>query len=254
MDTTEKAFYSAFLIGWVIIGLILAFFLYSIIRQQKRYRLLAQAKINAEITTLENERKRIASDLHDEVGPLLSAVKLQINHLEGMNEAQQGLIERSSGYIDDVIKKMREISNDLLPNILVRRGLEVAVESFLEKLQSGTTTQIECSIILSKRLPLDLEVNIYRIIQEITHNTLKHAQASRFRIELTEHNGFVRLATADNGVGFKADVYNRSESGLGLLNLQSRSDVMGGEFNCSTSPGKGTRYLFDIPLQTLPSA
>ncbi|HSK13338.1 MAG TPA: histidine kinase, partial [Phnomibacter sp.] len=177
MDTTEKAFYSAFLIALSIVGLILFYFLVSIIRQQRRYRNLAKAKISAEITTLENERKRIASDLHDEVGPLLSAVKLQINHLEADDDHQRKLVERSSAYIDDVIKKMREISNDLLPNILVRRGLGVAVEDFLDKLRGGTSTKIEAEIDLPERLPMDVEVNLYRIVQEITHNTLKHAKA-----------------------------------------------------------------------------
>jgi len=250
MDTSEKAFYSAFLIALAIVAIILVFFLISIIRQQRRYRNLAQAKINAEITTLENERKRIAGDLHDDIGPLLSAVKLQINHLHSDDDLQKKLVEKSSNYIDDVIKKMREISNDLLPNILVRRGLAVAIEEFLENLRSGTDTKIESSIQLQERLPMEIEVNIYRIIQEVTHNTLKHAKASRFRIELTKKGKLLTLATADDGVGFSEQVHQRKESGLGLLNLQSRTDVLGGEFHCETAPGKGTRYLFEIPIKS----
>ena len=248
MDPSEKAVYSAFLIALGIVGAVLLFFLISIVRQQRRFRKLAKAKINAEITTLEKERKRIAGDLHDEIGPLLSAVKLQITHLESADDHQKKLVEKSSQYIDDVIKRMREISNDLLPSILVRRGLAVATEDFLNKLKTGTTTQITYELTLNERLPLDMEINIYRIIQEITHNMLKHSKAGKFKVELQMADGKVRLATADDGIGFTEEVKWKKESGLGLLNLHSRTEVLGGEFFSQSAPGKGTQYLFEIPL------
>jgi signal transduction histidine kinase len=248
MDTSEKEFYSAFLIVLAISGLILLYFIISIIRQHRRFKNLAKAKIFAEITTLERERKRIAGDLHDEIGPLLSAVKLQINHLEADDDQQKGMIEKSSLYIDDVIRRMREISNDLLPSILVRRGLKVAIEDFLEKLKPGTDTNIETDISLTERLPIEIEINLYRMVHEIAHNALKHAKATRFRLEMGINEGKIRLATADNGVGFSENVHTSKESGLGLLNLQSRTEVMGGEIFCETAPGKGTKYILEIPL------
>jgi signal transduction histidine kinase len=251
MDTSEKAFYSAFVIALTIVGGILIFFVFSIIRQHKRYRILAKAKIKAEIGTLENERKRIASDLHDEVGPLLSAVKLQINHLESDNEHQHNLVKKSSGYIDEVIKKMRDISNDLLPSILVRRGLAVAVEDFLEKIRPGANLKMEAEINLPERLPLEMEINVYRVIQEITHNALKHSKASRFRIELRKTKNLLQLATADDGVGLPGNIESRKEASHGLLNLQSRADVLGGHLHCQSQPGKGTRYLLEIPIAEL---
>lgn len=246
MDAYEKEVYSAFLIALGITGILLLFFLVSIIRQQRRFRRLAKAKISAEIATLEKERKRIAGDLHDEVGPLLSAIKLQINHLHDADE-QDMVIQKSSRYIDEVIGKMREISNDLLPSILVRRGLGAAVEDFLEKLRSGTETVIECDIALKDRLPEEIEVNLYRVIQEITHNTLKHARAKRFRIELKIAENKLILATADDGIGYTEEVKNKKETGLGLLNLQSRTEVMGGELFVKTAPGRGTGYVIEIP-------
>jgi signal transduction histidine kinase len=249
MDTTEKAFYSALLIALGIVGVILLFFIISIIQQQRRYRAMALAKINAEITTLENERKRIASDLHDEVGPLLSAVKLHINHLDkSEGEQQKELIVKSSLYIDEVIKKMREISNDLLPNILIRKGFPAAAEDFLTKVTKGSGLKVTFESDLQERVALEKEVNLYRIVQEIVHNTMKHAKASEIQIKVSKSEGRVILATADNGVGLPGNVHQRKEAGLGLLNLQSRTDVMGGELSFKTAPGKGTSYLFEIPL------
>jgi Signal transduction histidine kinase len=137
MDSKEKELYTAILIATLIIAAILLYFIFSYYMVSKNNRSLSKAKISAEITTLENERKRIASDLHDDVGPLLSAIKIQINHLDGQNEAEAALIRKSSKYIDDIIKRMREISNDLLPNVLIRKGLAAAIQDFLGKMNDS---------------------------------------------------------------------------------------------------------------------
>jgi signal transduction histidine kinase len=248
MDPNEKAIYSALTISFIIIGVILIYFLVSILRQQKRYRKLSKAKISAEITTMENERRRIAADLHDDVGPLLSAIKLHINHVDSTDEEQKKLLAKSSGYIDEVIQKMREISNELLPNILVRRGLSIALNDFIRKLNDSNGLQIEFESDLKERLPEQVEINLYRIVQEIVHNSIKHSKANRLKIELRSYPNKIVLATADDGVGFLENPNQKKESGLGLLNLQSRTDMMGGDLSCLSQIGKGVRYLIEIPL------
>lgn len=248
MDPQEKELYTSILIASVIIAAILAYFIISIIWQQKKYRNLAKAKVNAEITTLEKERKRIASDLHDDVGPLLSAIKIQINHIEGHSDEEQKLIVKSSKYIDDIIQKMREISNDLLPNVLVRKGLSAAIEDFIGRMPA-TEMSVEFNCPNDIRVASNIEVNIYRLVQEIVHNTVKHAQASKLKIELIITEKHIRLASADNGKGFDYNEMIRKNGSLGLLNLQSRTEMMGGDFDFTSEKGKGTRYLFEIPLK-----
>jgi signal transduction histidine kinase len=248
MDPHEKELYHSLLIVVAIVAAILGYFIISIIRQQQRYRLLTQQKIKAEITTLENERRRIAADLHDEVGPLLSAVKLQINNVEGNDDFDRDLIQKSSMHIDDIIKKMREISNDLLPNILVRKGLVAAIQDFVSKIKSASNIQIDFQHNEAMRFDTASEVNIYRIAQEIIHNAIKHSRASRLVIQLQLTEKIVKLASEDNGLGFDIDEVRKTKGGLGLLNLQSRTDVMGGEFHFESAKGKGTKYLFEIPL------
>jgi signal transduction histidine kinase len=248
MDPREKELYNSILIVVAVIAAIMVYFIISIIRQQRRYRRLTQQKIKAEITTLENERRRIAADLHDEVGPLLSAVKLQINNIDGAGKEEQAIIEKSSIYIDDVIRKMREISNDLLPNILVRKGLVAAVQDFIGKLRSASDIVIDFQHNEPMRFETATEVNMYRIVQEIIHNAVKHSRARHLKIQLQMTDKLLRLATEDDGVGFDLDEIRKTKGGLGLLNLQSRTDVMSGEFSCETDKGKGTKYLFEIPL------
>ena len=248
MDPHEKELYNSILIVVAVIAAILIYFIISIIRQQRRYRVVTQQKIKAEITTLENERRRIAADLHDEVGPLLSAVKLQINNIDGQDELETELIKKSSMHIDDIIRKMREISNDLLPNVLVRKGLVSAIEDFLSKLKNSAGLEIEFEHNEPVRFETSVEVNVYRIVQEIVHNAIKHSGASHLQIRLQVTQSMLRLATEDNGNGFNPDEVRKTKNGLGLLNLQSRTDVMSGDFHCESETGKGTRYLFEIPL------
>jgi two-component system, NarL family, sensor kinase len=92
------------------------------------------------------------------------------------------------------------------------------------------------------------EINIYRILQEILHNTIKHAKATCLIMRMTVENNRLIIVTADNGQGFDYFTKSREVSGLGLRNLQSRAEVLGGEVACSSEPGKGTMYTFEIPV------
>lgn len=248
MDTQEKIFYNSLLIVVIIVGIVLLYFIVTIIRYQRRSLRLHKEKIRAEIDTLENERKRIASDLHDELGPILSAVKLQINNLESSNSDDKALIEKSSLHIDTIIKRLREISNNLMPNTLVRKGLAKAIEEFIESNSQAYKIQIKLFCEDELQLGPDREINIYRIVQEIVHNTVKHAKASVLVIRLAKENGRLVLFTADNGMGFDYIARSRDNTGLGLRNLQSRAEIMGGELTCISEPGKGTNYTLEIPL------
>lgn len=248
MGTKEQDLYQSLLIVAGIVGIILVYFIITIIRYQRKSLRLNKEKIRAEIDTLENERRRIASDLHDELGPLLSAVKLQINNLETDLPEDKNLIEKSSGHIDNIIKKLREISNNLMPNTLLRKGLKKALEELAETCQQTFKIEVRFTCEQELKLSQDKEINIYRIVQEIIHNTVKHAVADCLVIRITEENNRLFLVTADNGKGFDFFTKSRENSGLGLRNLQSRAEVMGGEMACSTSAGKGTMYTFEIPV------
>ena len=248
MDTPEKEYYDALIAVVIIVGIVISYFIITAIRYQRRSLRIHKERIRAEIDTLENERKRIAADLHDELGPLLSAVKLQINNLETLDPGDLQIIGKSSQYIDSIITKLREISNDLMPNTLLRKGLKNAIVEFIDNSQD--TYKLPVKFICEQDLALaqDKEINLYRIVQEITHNTLKHAKATMLIIKISIQDDRLFLMTADNGVGFDYFSKIRDNSGLGLRNLQSRTEVMGGEFNCVSTPEKGTAYTIEIPL------
>ncbi len=248
MDPKEKEFYNALLIASAIIGVLLIYFIASIIRQQRKNQRLSKNKIQAEIITLENERKRIASDLHDELGPLLSTIKFQIGHLNPDSSIDKNLMLKSSEHIDTIIKRMREISNDLLPNVLERKGLVLAIRDFINQTETQNGLKVIFEHQINCRFKTDIELNIYRIIQEIIHNTIKHANATILRIQLKADEQVLQLLTADNGKGFDYEEIIRYKKGLGLLNLQSRTEIMRGDFKVSSAINKGTSYIFEIPI------
>jgi two-component system, NarL family, sensor kinase len=230
-----------------ILGSTIAFFVFSIVRQQRKVSKWQQARIAAEINTLENERKRIAADLHDELGPMLSAIKLQINHLEPSDDTETAILEKSSSQIDGIIQRFREISYDLLPNTLVRKGFIKATEEFIGKLKILHTLKIDFSSDGFSLSP-EREVNLYRVVQEIIHNTIKHAKASTLTINISKKNKTILLQTCDNGIGFNYTEKSLMAKGLGLLNLQSRAELLGGQLIVVTQPGSGTMFEIEIPV------
>jgi signal transduction histidine kinase len=234
-------------IASIIITTIIIFFVIAIVMQQRKVSKWQQARIAAEINTLEAERKRIASDLHDELGPQLSAIKLQINHLEPSTEMETIVLEKSSVQIDNIIQRFREISYDLLPNTLVRKGFIKATEEFISKLKTLQTLNI---IFTSDDFSLEpaQEINLYRMLQEIIQNTIKHSRATTLQIQILKKDKSILLQTKDNGVGFNYNEKSLEAKGVGLLSLQSRGQILGGQLIVITQPGEGTMFQLEIPL------
>lgn len=247
MHTTEEQFYTAVVVAVVALGVIIIVFIATMIRHQRRNARLNKMKIRTEINMLEKERKRIATDLHDELGPILSAVRIQINHLSLDKPADKKIVEFANKHIDDILAKTREISYNLLPNTLVRKGLVKAVQEYISKLRETHKLIIDF-IGADIELPIETSINIYRIIQEIIHNTIKHADAVKLIITLQKNGNKLVLMTSDDGAGFDYEKRVESSEGLGLISLQSRAEVLNAKFNFRSIPGYGTQYVIEIPL------
>lgn len=239
--------FNAVLISAVILILIISFFIISIVREHRKVVKWQQARIAAEVNTLENERKRIADDLHDELGPLLSAIKLQINHLEPTDETETAVLAKSSEQIDSIIQRFREISYDLLPNTLVRKGLVKATEEFISKLKPVHPLNISFTYCDFTLVP-EREINLYRILQEIIHNTVKHARATSLSISIQKQHKMLQIKTKDDGIGFNYSEKKQIAKGLGLLSLHSRVELLGGQLIVTSQPGSGTIFEIEMPL------
>jgi two-component system NarL family sensor kinase len=248
MDTKETTIYQAILMAAGIIGSIIIFLVISLIRQHRRRLRLYRSKVETEITTLENERTRIAADLHDELGPLLSAVKFKPSGIHPSLAEEEKLIDQSNIHIDAIILKMRQVANDLMPNILLRKGAVYAMDAFSNYITANFKLEIQFVAAGIPELPQDKAIHLYRIFQEIVHNTLKHAQAKKLNIRLfTEGNNLV-LLTQDNGIGFNYENIAGESPGLGLHNMESRTEMLKGNMVITSKPGIGTQVHIKIPL------
>lgn len=200
-----------------------------------------QEMIKNTVQAQEKERKRIAQDLHDEVGAMLSVVKLNINRLEkkSSGEIPKNLVHETKAYIDDVITQVRRISRALLPPSLEKLGLFNAIEELAKWVNKSNQIQVECfKSGETYRLNIKNEMAAFRIVQELLNNALKHSEASQIVVKTRFSNNYLAISVADNGVGF--EVNNLEQRGLGLKNLQSRSELINASFKMKSAPQKGT--------------
>jgi signal transduction histidine kinase len=231
-----------------VVAIIIVYFFVSIIRYHRRYMKLQREKIFAEITIRENERKRIAGDLHDSLGPLLSAVKLNISSVDVETAADREVLEKTGGYLDEIIGSMRRISHDLLPSTLERRGLLEAIREFLLQVKNKQSVNIQLYVVKEISVPKEKEIHIFRMIQEIVHNTIKHAHAHNLQIGFSEEGGHLLCLTKDDGQGFDKEKVLAGSLGLGLRSLESRCEILNGVLTLDSVPGGGTNYFIKIPV------
>lgn len=249
MHTNEETTITLAIIAAGVLGVILLYFLFTMIRQQKKTRQLHLDNIQAEIRALERERQRIASDLHDDLGPLLSAVKFKINAVDAPGEGDKELIEKASQHIDESISRIREISFDLMPSALNRKGLIAAIEELIPKTEKIFPIKIHFKHSGDINLKPELMINIYRMVLEVIQNTIKHSNASVLFLNLAMEEKKIDFKSEDNGVGFNLEEIKQKSNGLGLKNLFSRAEVMQGELSIDTRPGKGVSYHLIAPIK-----
>ncbi|MGE5315566.1 MAG: histidine kinase [Acidobacteriota bacterium] len=201
---------------------------------------------------VEKERTRIAREVHDELGQSLTALKMDCMWLERhFAESQQELKARTrmmSQLIDDTIKTVRRISTELRPEMLDDLGLAATIEWQLQEFEKRTG--ITWSLDLRPKeleVPDPMNTAVYRVFLETLTNIARHAQASAMSVELHADESEVRLRVQDNGVGITPEAVMRSSS-LGLLGIRERVGFLGGSFEITGAPGKGTTVEIRIPI------
>jgi two-component system NarL family sensor kinase len=250
MYTEQTKIYIAILVSLALIVAILVLFIVTIIKHQKKLAGSYKRQIQAEIITLEDERKRMAADLHDDLGPFLSSMKLQLNLLNTTDPEDKEVVNELTQGLQTIIQKVRETSNDLIPSVLTRQGLITAILAFCDKLNSLQTIRIntEISVTNSPFTP-DKELHIYRILQEAINNCVKHSGATMFSLRLFQTEQFFVLEMWDDGKGFDLKRVTKDSFGLGLKNILTRTDLLKGDVYLDTEPGKGLYYKIKLPIK-----
>lgn len=200
---------------------------------------------------LEQERNRIAADLHDRLGSMLSTVKLYFKAAEQTSQASTGAKLNEAGQLlDESIQEVRRISHNMVSGVLMKFGLVAAIEDLQKNLNS--TGQVNCKLSifgLQNRLPAGLEVPVYRILQELVNNTLKHAKATEINIQLNRFDDLLNMVVEDNGIGFNPS--SLTAEGMGLANIRARLNHLRGTLNIDSGLGNGSTFIIDVPLNEL---
>ncbi len=200
---------------------------------------------------IEEERQRIAKDLHDSVGQNLSLTRILIHKIEtGNGSVKKEDYNKVNGLVDDVIKEIRKISYDLKPRVLDEMGLAPALTALCSDISEQTGLQIITDIKeTDSRLDTKLEINLYRIAQEALNNVIKHAEATSIFIIFKRVNNSIRLSIIDNGKGFDEDEIKRLKpNSLGLMNIRQRVESLDGTFTLESNPNEGTVITVEIPF------
>lgn len=206
----------------------------------------------------EAERRRLARELHDEIGQVLTAVKINVQAIRP-HVSPEGLprVEESIEVVNRAIQQVRDLSLDLRPSLLDDLGLAAAVRWYVDRQAQRAGIAITAAIeLVPGRLPPETETVCFRIIQEALTNVVRHSQARDVRIRLTCEAKELVLVIGDDGIGFDpatVDVDSGSGRGLGLLGMQERVHLVGGRLEITTRPGQGTELRVRVPLGFVPT-
>lgn len=195
----------------------------------------------AVINAQENEKASFAENLHDDLGPILSSIKIYSNLLISKNKSKKELKEyqsKLSNLVDMAISNTRAIANNLMPNILNDYGLILALESFIDTLNKSKTIDIKLDVALNnKKIEKTFEIIFYRVITELINNTLKHAKATNITIEIKVNNNILSIFYADNGRGIDLSKIDKRKTNMGLTNISNRLKSINADFSIINDPG-----------------
>jgi two-component system NarL family sensor kinase len=238
-------------INWVLAGVVLVAvligFLYNRSYRQQKQLVAAQAVLQGQV----EERTRLAKDLHDGLGSILSSAKYSFNHMKQnliISPENAAAFEKSMDMLDKSIAELRRVAHNMMPETLMKFGLDTALKDFCSSVdQSGAVKLTYQSFGLEDAtIPDVTSAAVYRIIQELVNNILKHADATSALVQLIRKDDTLSITVEDDGKGFDRKVLETG-GGIGYTSLQNRVTYLKGSIDLQTSPGKGTGVHIVLP-------
>lgn len=233
-------------------------------RNYRNRRKLQQAKIDeletekqlmateAVLKGEEQERTRLAKDLHDGLGGMLSGIKFSLSNMKEnlvMTPDNVHAFERSMDMLDSSIKEMRRVAHNMMPEILLKYGLDTALMEFCTEIDRNGVLHVNYQSVgvHEADIPQTISVTIYRIVQELLNNAIKHAHAKNILVQLHQFNEgkLLAITVEDDGNGFDTDLLKKSD-GMGWLNIKNRVEFLKGRIDLQSAPGKGTSVMIEI--------
>ncbi len=200
------------------------------------------------ISVQDEERKHIAEDLHDSIGPMLAAIKinfLRMAKAKAADAAIDNLVAKTENIIDESIAEIRNIAHQLMPKGLSSKGLITLLNDYFTNLQTIYALRINFTHTINVALEKDVQLNLYRIISELSLNAAKHSEAKTLTVSMETLPEETLVVIRDDGKGFRDEL--KESTSLGIKNVRSRVDYLGGKVHLNSLPGKGTTIQISIP-------
>lgn len=254
------------LLNYILLGSILGLILITLLsyrnyKQKQRIQKTKISELEAEKHLLatqsllkgqEDERNRMAKDLHDGLGGMLSGVKLQLGAMKGniiLTNENAALFNNALDKLDQSISEMRRVAHNMMPEALLKLGLQQALQDYCEGVNVSTSHSIITEFYgLEKRMSITIEVNIYRIVQELVNNSIKHSEASKILVQVMRRDQALNITVEDNGKGFDSSNWKEKPT-AGLQNILSRINYLGGTIDISSFPDKGTSVYVECTIE-----
>jgi signal transduction histidine kinase len=205
--------------------------------------------IDAIIDAQEKEQSRIADDLHDNLGSKIATLKLYIQEIKNEkadSADKENLLNKLTNLADETYKEVRNIAHDKNTGALINKGLIPSIKTIANEISITEKLQIEVhNINVNKRIKNNIEIQVFRVVQELLTNIIKHAEATEVTIQFSEDENMLNVMVEDNGKGF--DV-NKIKYGLGLTNIEKRLEKIEGDIVIDSAIGNGTTIILNIPL------
>jgi two-component system NarL family sensor kinase len=205
--------------------------------------------MQATLESQESERRKLASDLHDSIGGMLSTIRMGISTL-GRSLPDPRSVDQTKQMLDDTISSVRQISRDLMPSTLEKFGLAQALKELCERTQATSMLTINFNENTDQiSIDKNKELMLFRIVQELLNNAIKHSQATAVKVSLTAGNE-ISLAVEDDGIGFNIDEQKsdkRTGKGLGLYSIENRASLLGARLEFDKQRTKGSRITLTLP-------
>jgi signal transduction histidine kinase len=249
MDSIETSIFTAVLIIAIVLGSIILYFIGSMIRNHRIHYAILKKLVLTEIELLEKERERIARDLHDGLGPCLLLAKMHIIMAGTEKEDDPGMhLSKAAGLVDALNEQFRSIAQNLTPAKILKKGLGFALEDFIDNYREVSSISFTLVFKVHRTIPGNMALHIYRMVQEMVNNSVKHSRASKIQVRVSEKKNMLYVLCKDNGHGAVAGRDIPEKEGKGLVNLQNRAAILGGKIIFQAMSLEGTEYLFELPL------
>lgn len=258
-EIKRKSTLNYILIGGAVALLMVSFLSYRNYRQKQKlqqqriYELETEKKLAATEAVLkgeEQERTRLAKDLHDGLGGMLSGIKYSFQTMKGnliMTPENQQAFERSMDMLDSSIREMRRVAHNMMPEALVKFGLDTALKDFCNDINQSGALNVSYQSIGMEAIVIEqtTAITVYRIVQELINNTMKHAAAKNAIVQVSRTNGILSVTVEDDGKGFDTAVLNKVR-GIGWDNIKNRVEFLKGTLDVDSQPGKGTSVHIEL--------